>query len=148
MTVTLKTITPIKEVEIPLREFKEDHGTLHGTETGAETKATGTAFTDGHPEILASRNIGRLRVEAYVLEKLGILKATLTGFHALQVKDITGAERQFAQNDSCLGLGITLDIDGFDIELLALANAEDHIDAARLHIWNTLCAHIGLQITS
>ena len=120
----------IEEVEVGLGHLGEDVGPLERAVAGSEGHLARVALHDGNPQVLAAWDVRVLGLDVDIVEISGVLEPQLRDFHEDGVEDVAGPERQFAQDDGALGLGVALEDDRLDVEALALLDVVLDVDVA------------------
>ena len=85
-------------------------------------------------------------VDRDVLEETSVLQPELADLHQHRAEDIAGTEHQLAEDDRALGLGVALDDDRFDAELLALVHDVFHVDRAGRDVWLAVQTNARVEV--
>src|SRR6185503_1097524 len=125
----------IENIEIPLRQFHEAEDAINRAEPGAERDVAGITLINCNNQVLSIGDISRFGMCIHALEELRSLKALLALLYADHVEHFAGRYRKFASNDAVLCLGVALDLDLFDVRLVAFLNLVKQIHSTGLHVW-------------
>ena len=141
-----REIGRIRDVKISLTDFDEADHRVHRTETGAESDVAGVLFLDRDDEVFSVGNVGRFWLGLYLLEELHLFEAALGHLGPHHVEGLARRDGQFATDDLVLGLGVALDLDLLDVELVALLDAVLQVESAFLDIGDLLGLGAGFDV--
>ncbi|OQB95020.1 MAG: hypothetical protein BWX86_01315 [Verrucomicrobia bacterium ADurb.Bin122] len=147
LSVTLEEGARAAEIEVTLGELDEEGRALERAIAGTKAEIARAGLLHHHLQVAAARDVGLLWGEIHLVKEAGVFQAVLGNLHAHRVKHIAGAERQFPEDDGAPALGVALDMDGLDVELLALVDLIFDVDIAGGHIGLPVQRHTGVEIT-
>ena len=125
----------MEEIEIALGNLDESDDRVDRTEPGADGKVAGVLLFESDVEVATVGNV-RLLIARFhfTLEVLQTVQPALADLDADGVVDLARRHGQFAADDLVLGLGVALDLDLFDQDLLGFADDILDVDRACLDV--------------
>src|SRR6266496_1696913 len=123
----------IEQVEVALGDFDKPDQAVDRSEAGAELNVAGVLFADGDDEVAAVGHVRRLGLgfDAELLfEKVQAFETLGAAFDLDHVEHLPRRHRQLTANHPVLGLGVALDLDLFDVSLVAFIDLVDQVHRA------------------
>ena len=137
----------MEQIKIALRNFGVAHERIHGTEASPDAEITSILFLNADDEVFAAGN-RRIRWFGSCIHLAKILQAfqtLLADFDLHHIKDIAGADGEFAAQHLILGLEVAVNLNFLHVGNLILANLKIQIHGAVLDVRHGLNAQ-GLTL--